>query len=1166
MRNFKFKMCLLEKTLAFAAASFMMFTISCSRPSSSKLQDASAFNPPPKPGETDTIEAQLSRYEGQTSFLNPMNTYFSRSLPADQNRDGEKIIGSAQRAIQESDIFKIGKEGSKVLFLLNNYRGLQIVSYENGPADPRIIGRVAATGNWPDDMYYQAETDTILVLERVWYDDSGRFSYNSERNSRIVIYDVSDLKSPKIRETVPFTGEMADSRIVGNVLYIAASVYPTSQTYWDENHTNTEESKGLIYSFRIKASGIEKVAEQTLTLPVNGRENMNIVEVREGDLFKYYLVAVLSKSRWDWWERTSAIEIIDISDADGVIKPVMIANAKGQVRERSTTHIKNNTLIVTSNYWPQNNPDLKMRVAVETFNFPTDHAPVVDVKEAEYRRLWLDRELNKAKKHLSETLSGDALDEAIDKSRAELIKDQENGIQGVFERADNGSLRKMISDSVITVGDTQGLNASLQDVRYSDNKLYVFWVPQNFIDPLDIFDISTPEKGVTYLGRTEFEGWVQRSIPINYKGRELILGLGWVIPSIDNESEKRYPQALLFEIITMSTMTGLKVKAEPVAQISLKNSQLWTNFNDRDKFVELRMSGEGQGTILFQVQTYINNQYITGGKFIGFDFKKATDETPEKIFSEGGLLVGNQGWLRRVFNNPEIEKVNTFSDEALGTFSIDGYVGGPNDIVNAIHVLELARNIVAYTSTSTTPIRGIQFISNQDWYSSEPDAKTTLRLVSSERADTEKSEIISEATLSGNYKSHFTTSDGLLAVLTTSSRTEKIENEDYRYRYIDTTNFALLKISGERVDKIDVVSSTTWEKERKDNSGSFFPSSYSSDSPIVTELSKGNFLVLSGTNLNLISINTEPSASSVVLDRQDINLNDCPLEGKHNVSFKLFDGTIYLNFAEKVDDPTRKNLSFERNLISPLTIDFSTHQATCKQPINIPGQVVSVIRNGSQIVTDDTRVVDIIEKRWGDQKEHVYYSPVVENSLASLKVNMKDAVLRDQYDRKGLNAYGMKTLGTNSFFFFQQEESQWYRPYNRYDRQENHTFVKLIVNDEGKFLKEMSLLSLEDGDHATLAKVLIRQDGSYLGVVTVGRKLQVITWKESSFNPNIVKISLVNERFERQIAENSLVLPDPYSLYGYGSVSRDAINFTASQNSLEVAQSLHGVMQFFIVE
>ena len=72
-----------------------------------------------------------------------------------------------------------------------------------------------------------------------------------------------------------------------------------------------------------------------------------------------------------------------------------------------------------------------------------------------------------------------------------LTADAETGLKGRFVKqvATSGAtaLTKPLADSTVTVGNTQGLSASLQDVRFHDGLLYVYWVPANNIDPLDLF-------------------------------------------------------------------------------------------------------------------------------------------------------------------------------------------------------------------------------------------------------------------------------------------------------------------------------------------------------------------------------------------------------------------------------------------------------------------------------------------------------------------------------------------------------------------------------------------------------------------------------------------------------------------------------------------------------
>src|SRR5207248_2394162 len=114
-----------------------------------------------------------------------------------------------------------------------------------------------------------------------------------------------------------------------------------------------------------------------------------------------------------------------------------------------------------------------------------------------YRKLAIERQL-KGK-------DGDAREAMY----STLVADAQIGIQGRFVKTADGKLRKILPDSVVTVGDTTGLSARLQDVRYVGNLLYVFWVPHNQIDPFDLFDISAPQNGVKYLSRLQFDGWIE---------------------------------------------------------------------------------------------------------------------------------------------------------------------------------------------------------------------------------------------------------------------------------------------------------------------------------------------------------------------------------------------------------------------------------------------------------------------------------------------------------------------------------------------------------------------------------------------------------------------------------------------------------------------------------
>ncbi|MES2965377.1 MAG: hypothetical protein V4760_15950, partial [Bdellovibrionota bacterium] len=124
----------------------------------------------PKPADPSTALAQLQRHRGQTKFMN-LAYYWDqcRHCRQDQPKQDEAsdAPGGQQRAEQESDVFKVGAPGSKLLYLMNNYRGLQVVSFAKGVTQPELLGRAAATGNTPDEMY-SLPKERILTIEHVY--------------------------------------------------------------------------------------------------------------------------------------------------------------------------------------------------------------------------------------------------------------------------------------------------------------------------------------------------------------------------------------------------------------------------------------------------------------------------------------------------------------------------------------------------------------------------------------------------------------------------------------------------------------------------------------------------------------------------------------------------------------------------------------------------------------------------------------------------------------------------------------------------------------------------------------------------------------------------------------------------------------------------------------
>ncbi len=1128
-----------------AAIGFGLTATGCSRHDSaagSKLAGEATFDA--VPANQDTIESQLKRFKGQTKFLTPAQRYWGRGMNrADARAEAAPAEGGA-RAVQESDIFKIGKPGTKLLYLLNNYRGLQVVSYAQGDDQPELLGRVEATGNYPDAMYFDQAHDRLIVLENNYQSDENDYYDYSDVQSRLVTYDVSNTSAPKIASIVNLKGQLSESRMVGNVLYVATSVRPS----YSQRQAN-QNGQGFVYSFGLDTAEVAQIDNIALAAPISYGENMNVIEVKDGNQFKYFLIAVLSKDGWGFWDRQSLVQVVDISSAAGKINSVMVVNAKGAVRERSQTSIKNNSLIVASNYQSTVDSNIQ-RVAVESFAFPTATSETIDATEAQFRRLFIDREVAKKEQALiAAGVSGDALEDQVVAFREVQAADASTGLKGRFvnQTSDDGAvaLVKPLADSTSTVGNTQGLSASLQDVRFNGDSLYVFWVPANNVDPLDIFDISKPD-AIKHVGHLEFDGWIQHAQPVTYAGKDYILGLGWVIPSDDNEHQRRYPQAMLFEVKRFASGA---VRADVVAQKNLGTSSTWANFNASDKEIETRFVTDSTGVIMFEFSSWDQNSYVQGGKLIGFDLSKA-DSDPDQVFAEGGVLSGSDSWLRRIFTNTEINRVNTFADEALATYSVNAGIGAANQIVEASNVLELARNIRGY---ETLAANGVQIVSNYSW-SYDATSKTELRLVEKAKADSEKAQALSLLTLDGNYIDSLKAGDDSLLVLTED--TKRVANADgtgFDYKSMILVTRVTLNDQG-----LQATGVATWDTE-----------SVTTDSRLgyqqkLLKLADGRILAAVGNSVTELTLAADAVAST------PLTLANCNVATETYGELKLLSGKLYLTYSESVQDPDRASVTYQRNFAAPVTVDAAS--LTCQAALNIPGTLLTIV--DGHAVTNDTRLIDLIKHSdtdTTDGNDNTYYDVITENALSSVQLDGTTAKLKSLYDPKNVTPGSMQVLNGDTLVFVEStaHTSYWFEDMmgrgdffrgfpGRSSSTENRLAI-LTFDSDFDFTKQAYVLDLPLNVNAALQAIFPSPTAGegYLAVIGQGQRLTVFSF-DGVNRPSPKKLAKVGADFTVGEAQDSVQVNSFWYWYEGG------IHLTAADRTLEVPQGMFGVTQLVI--
>ncbi len=1119
-----------KSLLTFLSVAALVLT-SCSQSQTSEappVSTAQAFRLMPTPSDQTLWSSQLSRYAGQTEFLT-INPWNEGGLEAAVPVSAEAGNG---REEQEADVFKIGKPGSKEVYLLNNYRGLQVVSFAKGAHNPEILGRVNPTGNYPQKMYSDLDNNRLIVIENTYN--------NNKTTSRLVVYDVSNSSAPLLSSIIDIAGYSVDSRIVGSVLYLATYESQASGSMW----FNDVASNGKVLSFDIKGKDVAAISEFKMKLPIASPEMMNIQVTGTGADTKYYMVAIqteMDRDWWSWWSGPAAVEVIDITDPKGQIKPLMTANVKGFINERSSTLIRNGYLIVTSNYIINAEAEEQvLRIAVEAFQLPETNSEVISSQEAQYRQLHIDRQVSAAK------------DADKQKLQEQLLLDSVLGLKGRFVQEDNGSLKKIVADSDVTVGDTNGQSASLQDVRYDGNYLYAFWVPANQVDPLDVFDIGNLDQGVKHLGRLEFDGWIEKSFPITFQNRKFIVGLGWIVPAVDTEDTQRKMQAKLFEVktekiserdpITGNIITKDKVVATvvPGAElvITMDGGSQYADLNSPDRYIQLLMNPAipGRGQILFEAASYEAGSYRQGGQIIQIDMNEAVLGLGSTAITEGPFLEANEGWLRRMFANPELANMyNAFSDTSLSTFA---HIGSGQGLAQTLSVLELARNITAYYVLKGVQSEvGVQVISNDSYNDS---STVELRVVKINQADAEVSKVNGVVKIEGRLQNSIVYEGNKSILLLTS---QNVSSKTDMEIFSSTTKYSLTKVTLNANQEMQT-SVQTWIDENQ-----YYPSNPSAtartrfeDNKSLTLLRDGSVLVKTGKaqilkanqTLGLVAINdsTCPKASDVTA-----------------VTVKEIDGQLVYFAQQAVDVESVKGVA-TKNTIALATLKADT--LVCSSEINIPGTPVMI--TGTQVVTDDLSVSDakIVEEAYTNEDGTKVYGLKTKNvnalTLVELQATNKASLLDSTTDIS--TNYGMEQTsrlsGDQNFYVIRDTESDsWMN-----SSQEPELVTVSIENK--RFVTTSAYLDGATGYTQMIGLVLGSQK---IAVIESEAGVQAFALNKDQ-RPEVINLRMTKEDGSISNAQSVLEIG--------GMSYSPMINYTEAQNSIEVAAGLRGVVQIYL--
>jgi hypothetical protein len=249
------------------------------------------------------------------------------------------------RGIEEADIYKVVGD---TLFVLNAYRGLQIIDIAD-PAAPHLISRVRVQGR-PVDLYVRGGTAYVAVSDYFyygWVDDLA--SVSPWRGSQVWAVDVSQPANPVVLGSQAIEGDVDETRIVGDILYVASREWG----YWDPSAKAVNQDLTFVASFDIHdPRAMTQVAR--VDFPSSGWETHANVTVDR---------ITLSQSGWDGGGELTKFQVLDISDPGGAIGLGASFQVHGRVSDRWAMDWdgeKGLFRLVTQNGWGNNGASLEV--------------------------------------------------------------------------------------------------------------------------------------------------------------------------------------------------------------------------------------------------------------------------------------------------------------------------------------------------------------------------------------------------------------------------------------------------------------------------------------------------------------------------------------------------------------------------------------------------------------------------------------------------------------------------------------------------------------------------------------------------------------------------------------------------------------------------------------
>ncbi len=305
----------------------------------------SAYNGPFAPSRNGGYNAQDSLSDSSSKEMAGSPSPEGDAPPSNDTNAGQNEpvdvnmpTPDPNREIVEADIFKVDGDH---LYIMNAYRGFVIIDVSQVD-HPKITGRYPFQAQ-PVEMYVRDNRAYVISSDYFEYwmydEDSDPLGFHG---SQVLILDITDPANPEKLGSMAVEGEITDTRMVGDVLYVVSKRQPE---YWRYNTIDWEDNTWVASLNIADPSNIQKIDQ------VEFPGTSTLIHVAPHAIFvaavdpNYYLYDEFN-------EQESLVTYVDISNANGDILSRGSIYVPGYIQDKFKLDYFDKTLRVFSQqYW-----------------------------------------------------------------------------------------------------------------------------------------------------------------------------------------------------------------------------------------------------------------------------------------------------------------------------------------------------------------------------------------------------------------------------------------------------------------------------------------------------------------------------------------------------------------------------------------------------------------------------------------------------------------------------------------------------------------------------------------------------------------------------------------------------------------------------------------------